>query len=397
MRLPRSRIIGNIFRKGVLAAFLIASALALVDDLHEVPQLVPIAHAAESGHSTHEEGGSCGGCGGVGGGEQGGGSHVAGSSHGARRGGEKGHGGGTQRGFGGAGRDIGDTIFRGGHSPGNGNSSQRVEPATRPTSGAGQGVAGGAAGGPVTSVKGKGNTYGNLWVVLRDPLNGAPILDANGHVQPILANGAVVQLTAGGDLPAAYVDQIQTVEFSRLNMSRSPSRVLDRALRDALSTIASADEVTHDDAGRLVAIKGGIANAIESPMQNLALYVDAIKRRAFTAQQAASFLAAASDKSQPITLDIVVYLNTILGLNGPDGTNYVNYAHFSYDRAETYVGNVTYTVSEGEGRYRTKVAPILEAVFHGENVDKTGADAFAQAADDARQIIKFLHDYGTSD
>lgn len=118
MSLPHARIIGNFIRKGVPGAFLIALGLASVDNSHGILQLVPIAHAAESGHSSHEEGGSCAGCGGEEGGEHGGGSHASGGGHGTRRGGEKGHGGGTHRGFGGAAgvsgirSSVGGTVVR---------------------------------------------------------------------------------------------------------------------------------------------------------------------------------------------------------------------------------------------------------------------------------------------
>lgn len=262
---------------------------------------------------------------------------------------------------------IGDKIFRG----------QGKHGAVQPVAEA-EGSKPNASGGGKPAIAGtkKGDIYGDLWVVLRDPLTGAPILDENGNVQPILADGTVVQLTPEGDLPDQYADLVQEVTFSRLSASRSPSKITDKALAEALSAIQSADEITYDAAGRIVVIKDGVATAIDSPLENLALYVYAIKTGSFTLEQAASYLAAASDKTQSITLDVVVCLNTILGLNGTTGTNYVDYTTFTYDRSEVYSGDVTYLEPNGDGTYTTVTKPIIEAIFHDENVDKTGADAF---------------------
>lgn len=354
------------------------------------------AQAAESGHE--------GGCGGEG---------ESGSTHGAKgahdEGGEEGHGRGASGGHGG-GHDIGNTIFRGhgrrsgtseghaggSHETGIGDTVFRGHGRRGGSHGAaesGSEQPGGAAGGRGHAGGSSGSLYGNLWVVLRNPATGAPILDSNGNVQPILPDGTVVQLTAEGDLPAAYSDQVQSVEFSRLNVARAPSQVSGKALQRALDTIRSAETITRDAAGRIVTIgKDGAVSTIDSPLENLALYEDAIRNGAFTAQQAAAFLGAAADKTQPISLDIVVYLNTILGLNGTSGSNYVDYTHFHYDRAAVYSGDVTYLVANGDGSYSTVVKPVMQAVFHDQNVDSTGAAAFAQAADDARAVIQFVHD-----
>lgn len=335
--------------------------------------LAPVtgAQAAESGHS-----GSQGGQGG----------HGASTTHGQGQG--QGQGGASGRGQGSVG--IGDVIFRGQGKHGSSEAQTSEEESDRPSWAGGGGKPG--TGKPGTASTKKGDNYGDLWVVLRNPVTGAPILDENGNVQPILADGTVVKLTPEGDLPDEYSDQVQTVEFSRLNVSRAPNKVSDKSLQEAMDAIASADQITTDAAGRLVIIKDGEASTIDSPLENLALYVDAIKTGNFTLEQAAAFLGAASDKTQPVTLDVLVYLNTILGLNGTSGTNYVDYTHFTYDRSDVYSGDVTYLVANGDGTYTTEVKPIIEAVFHDEDVTKTGADAFAQAADDARAVIEFVHD-----
>jgi len=297
----------------------------------------------------------------------------------------------SSRGQGQGASGIGDSIFRGQGQRGSSQpQASEEEDSDRPSWAGGGGKPG--TGKPATAGTNKGTDYGDLWVVLRDPVTGAPILDENGNVQPILADGTVVKLTSDGTLPDEYTDQVQTVEFSRLSVSRSPNKVTDKSLQEALSAIQSADEITYDAAGRIVVITDGEAKTIDSPLENLALYADAIKNGTFSTLQAAAFLGAAADKTQPINLDIVVYLNTILGLNGTDGTNYVDYTNFTYDRSQVYSGDVTYLLANGDGTYTTTTKPIIEAVFHDETVDKTGADAFAQAADDARAVIEFIHD-----
>lgn len=364
----------NIILAGASVLALVGAGFAMQATLgSSALSSISIAQAAEgSGHS--------------------GGGHGGSSARGGGHSGESGQGQGAAHGGMSTESGIGDTIFHGKGMRGGNNASAAAEEedSDRPSWAGGGGKPG--TGKPASAGSKKGDNYGDLWVILRDPVTGKPILDENGNVQPILSDGRVVQLTPEGDLPAEYTDLVQTVEFSRLNVSRSPNKVTDKALESALSAIQSADEITYDDAGRIVVIKDGEASTIDSPIENLALYVDAIKNGAFTAQQAASFLGAAADKTQPINLDIVVYLNTILGLNGTSGTNYVNYSNFTYDRADVYSGDVTYLVANGDGTYHTEVKPIIDAVFHNENVNETGAEAFAQAADDARAVIQFVHD-----
>ncbi len=362
--------IGSMARSGMMMLAVSAVCFAFQPVFGVSVSPLGKAQAAESSHSEGHRG-------------QGAGEHGSGSARGQGQGAESGHGGGM--------RDIGDTIFRGQGQRGSSQAqASEEEDSDRPSWAGGGGKPG--TGKPGTASTKKGDNYGDLYVILRDPATGAPVLDENGNVQPVLADGTVIQLTADGEVPAEYADQVQTVEFSRLSVSRSPTKVMDKSLEEALSAIQSADEITYDAAGRIVVIKDGEAKTIDSPLENLALYVDAIKNGSFTLEQAASFLGAASDKTQPLNIDIVVYLNTILGLNGTSGTNYVDYTNFTYDRATAYSSDVTYLVSNGDGTYHTEVKPIIEAVFDNKDVTASGAEGFAQAADDARAVIEFVHD-----
>ncbi|MCW5751940.1 MAG: hypothetical protein KIT81_12400 [Alphaproteobacteria bacterium] len=162
---------------------------------------------------------------------------------------------------------------------------------------------------------------------------------------------------AGGGVP-------ETVELGRLNMARSPDNVLSRALTEIYATNLdkNGDGTLDADATPL---------AIDSPMQNLALYKEAIgsQRKVggnWTLAEAAWFLGKAADKGIPITEDTVKAMSVILEAT-PD------FSAFSYDRAAAHPSD-------------------LGRVFGGVGYIGTGPGAFAQAADDARAIVSYHHD-----
>jgi hypothetical protein len=246
----------------------------------------------------------------------------------------------------------------------------------------------------------KGDLYGDLWVILRDE-NGEPILDANGNVQPVLADGTVVQLTEEGDLPTEYEDLVVEVELGRTSVGRAPTQVLAHALDEALTKITDGTTVTLDESGRLVV--DGVA--IDSPLENLAIYtylmtggtVDGLP----DGFDVAALLGAATDKTSALSIDEVVYLNNILGVNEINvatGTiDYYDFSTYDYNRAATYDGvTVTYLADpDGDGTYETVTALVMDVVFGGEDWSDTttgGVDDFVQSADDARAVIEFLHE-----
>ena len=162
--------------------------------------------------------------------------------------------------------------------------------------------------------------------------------------------------------------------------------------------------------------------------------------------QAASLLAAAADKTGSITLDKVVYINFIYGINQlgslDDGQaeprNYFNFSNFDYNRSNAYqnrgsaecaidgdglndfgpsfvwvlqpevgVDNqfvttcmdlLTYAVDpEGEYdqgnsvryTYMTEAYTTVPFTF----IFDSNVRGFAQAADDALQVIEYIHNY----
>lgn len=363
-------------------------------------------------------------------GKGGGGSHGgAGSAQGQGRGGQGGaasaQGQGMGQGQGGAASAQGMGQGQGGQSSvvhgnrgsgtvGSGDETDSDRPAWA-------GVKGGKSGGggkPAAAGTTKGDTYGDLYVILRDA-NGVPILNDAGFVQPLDAEGNLIPLDAEG--AATDESLLIPVELGRLSVGKAPVKVLDRQYTDAIASLNSATSITTDEAGRLVVTNpDGTVSTIDSPLANLALYktllsqgylpgltaTDAVlgaltylKDGQLTVadyKEAANLLAAASDKTLKVTVDSVVDMNTILGITGTitgaDGKTYVDFSNYTYDRAATYPGTVTVLVKNADGTYSKQDVTIMEAVFNNTAYDGTGATAFATAADDARAVILFVHD-----
>lgn len=337
---------------------------------------VPAVQAAEGGHS----GGHAGG-GHSSGGHDTGTTHTddhtddhADSDHGKKGPGGKGGTGGKGGGHAGSGsQHLVDSVFRGQGR----DSLDRIQ--------------GGSAG--------KGSLYGDLYVILREP-DGSPELDNLGRVQFVDADGNVIPYAS--DDPEAegfteVVDEnaLQEVEFERLNVGRAPPSVLDHAFEEALRTLSlDADgEIETDAAGRFLVVDAdGNELTIDSPLANLSLYRAALTEGSWTLQEAAAFLGGAASKTKAITVDTVVYLNTILGINNAED-GYYDLSGFAYDRTAIHGGSVTYlTDPDGDGVFVERTESIMDAVFGGSSYSGTGADAFAQAADDARAVIEFTHE-----
>ncbi len=345
--------------------------------------------------------------------------------------------------------------------------------------------------------------YGDMFVLLR-AANGVPILTpettaidpetglevpAGSCQQPIALPSDTCPVTCSEGVPClvpldpitcgvavGYETCTQEVDFSRMNVARAPAAVMDRQLADVVVNLATADCITLDPAGRLVYTSQDIndsdgdgvtleyiSSAVDSPLQNLAIYKEMILRgelgdpadpielpQPFTGygylDTAAKGLGAASDKGGSINVDLVVYLNQILGLPDLETTNlgapicinvrqevqgvvqlvekcFLNYAGYGYERSETYSalpypayipqdnpldGWFEYlalypdvTGPDGEPLFWIVEGPILPAVFP--DTDTTDLDDFlpgfedgnigglAQAADDARAVIDFMH------
>ena len=363
--------IGHVSLRPLVACLAIAGLLAAPVLMSSPITGGSVAQAAEEGHSS----------GGRGGGHDTGTTHTddhgddhADSDHGKKGPGYRGGQGSKGGGHAGSGSQrLVDSVFRG---------KGRDDLDSMP---------GGSAG--------KGSLYGDLYVILREP-DGSPDLDEFGRVQFVDADGNVIPYQsddpdAEGFSEVAAEAALQEVEFERLNVGRAPPSVLARALGEAERVIdLDADGVLERDAaGRLIIVDAdGVSYTIESPLENLSLYQEALRSDDWTLADAAVFLGAASSKTKEITVDMVVYLNSILGINNPED-GYYDLSGFSYDRASMYDGNVTYlSDADGDRVYVEVTRPIMDVVFESQDYNGSGAAAFATAADDARAVIEFVHE-----
>jgi len=300
------------------------------------------------------------------------------------------------------------------------------------------GTKGGKAGGNASSGTKKGDIYGDMYVILRNPDGSPQLLEitlADGTkiqvVQPIGTDGQPLALDAEGNLVDATL--AIPVDLGRLSVSRASSSVLTSQLKTAVDSLNAADSITLDAAGRLVLTKDGVSSAIDSPLENLALYKEVLTTGTITGltadtlskltastsptlvalattgvqtgdiSAAASFLGAASDKTIPLTVDAVVNINTILGINTKtaDGTTtYYSYSSFNFDPLSVY-GSMTVDVlvkqteTLPDGTTRIVYVPTLSNVYTTLLSGQTASEniaAFTQAADDSRTIIQYVHD-----
>jgi len=364
----------NLGGKGLAAGIAAAAAFAL--SLGAADGMLTSAHAAEHGGKQAK-----------GAGKQG--------SGGAKKGSAKG------------GRSIEDRVFR----------AEPDEDSDRP---AWAGVKGGKAGGgvkpPGAGTK-KGDLYGDMLVLLRDE-NGEPIL-VDGKVQVIAytyVDGVLVPLAdASGDpvvipyneegdlVTTMVVDGVTydvsgaEVDLGRLSVGRSPSKVLDHALDEALAKLTTDGVVIGlDSAGRLTV--DGVT--IDSPLENLALYDVYMSTGSVPGVtlpdgfNVASLFAAAADKTGTISVDTIVYMNSILGIN--TNSDYYDFSTYTYDRSDTWsTATAIVLVRQPDGSYIEQSVNLYEVLFNSTDWTDTtagSADDFAQAADDYLQVLEFVHD-----
>jgi len=241
----------------------------------------------------------------------------------------------------------------------------------------------------------KGEDFGDLYVLVRDPMTGAPIM-VDGEYQVCLDPACTeTALTVDGEVPEG-VTPIE-VEFGRANVVRAPEKVTQHSLDEVLAKLAAATTITVDLAGRLV-IDGA---TVDSPLENLALY-DALlsgdpkltpevmeKLPADVLTLAAAALAGGADKTGTITVDFVVYQNVIMDIVNND--QYYNYDDFDYDRSSY---DTTYDYFYMDGDAVTSATVNLKDYLEATQPALDGAGGitlFSIAADDALEVIELIH------
>jgi hypothetical protein len=278
--------------------------------------------------------------------------------------------------------------------------SDRPEWAGQP---GGEGRPGG--GGNPTPGTTKGDEYGDLIVLVRDPVTGEPVVNADGEYL-VCVDAACEQEpvpTVDGEVPAGVIPV--EVEFGRASLARSPTNVIDHALDEALSNLTADGVVlSTDPAGRITYTIDGVTGTIDSPLENLALYIDLMTGLASdstsateaalgdlaTLNTAAALFAGVADKTGDISLDYLFYQNLIADVvQNPD--TYYDYSGFAYDRD---YGETTYWVSI-DGADPVTMTIDLDAYLAATNGALPGdgdyAALFAAAADDALEVIEFGH------
>ncbi len=149
---------------------------------------------------------------------------------------------------------------------------------------------------------------------------GGPGEDSDGQGPKAGSGGA------SGGKPVWAQDGIPVVELGRLNVARSPDKVLDQALAEAMASLTpemiAYYELDLDQAIAELSLNFDEVAFIDSPLQNLALLGDLLEGgTALTGAGvdndetllAAMLLGAASDKTIAITTDTVIAVTKILG------------------------------------------------------------------------------------
>lgn len=272
-----------------------------------------------------------------------------------------------------------------------------------------------------------------------NPITQEPVKNDDGTYQTF-------ELDSEGDVITESEYIVKEVEFGRLNIVRAPQSVLDQALGEAIASLTQpgVTAIKTDASGRLIAIIGNedwLVNydndpsndefddkTIDAPREDIAIYQELMSKGmggslSFLAQNGFSesdaltlafgAVAAGADKTGIINVDELAYMNNWL-LNwqsaliaelpdkSPDvlGRHYYNYRSFAYNRAATYGDKyVRITTLKPNGSWTYQYKSLLSVVpwtspaklIDYSNGANTNISGFANAADDAVQVIEFLH------
>ena len=284
--------------------------------------------------------------------------------------------------------------------------------------------------------------YGDLYVILRD-INGVPmmldiaVVDEEGVptgeiiwvVQPVGVDGEPLELDAEGGLTPESLLLAQPVDFGRLDIVRSPQSVLDQAMGEALKVINAGEKFSLDFCGRITIWNvDTITKTIDSPRESMALYqeimnhgfIDKLAKLNGTGidplMLAASCIAAGSDKTGTINIDEVVYIDGFIDCLGCDpilneheydfdnnNKYYFNFgecdchSEFQYNRDIYKDRTLKIITLKADGTWSEEIVSVWQAMedrglFSNRwGVTLTHVNGFATAADDAVQVLEFVH------
>jgi len=245
----------------------------------------------------------------------------------------------------------------------------------------------------------------------------------------------------------------QEVDFGRINEARSPDDVFESQLEDVVVNLATADCRTLDPAGRMVASRVAddetvSSSTIDSPLQNLAISRQLLltgtigaplPQGADVLDTAARGIGAGSGKTGEVNVDLVAYLDQLMGLTAPGTVTildpklcetyreevqgviqlvekcFLDYRNYEYARTTNFVALPAPAYipegapAEGWFEYLALVPGtdpplfgieqglITTAVFGDAEATDGNIGGYAQAADDARAVINFMHDWPMPD
>lgn len=315
---------------------------------------------------------------------------------------------------------------------------------------------GGGGGGPTISPD-----YGDLVIILRD-MDGVPILSEIGCTQPLDINGELLPLNEECEILEGFFPV--EVDFGRLSIARSPDYVIENRFDEMILAIKASIGVSVGPAGRLV-LANEILNpetniieivfkTIDSPLENLALYVHLMKvghiqtdpevssgghgdditnRPALDIADYAKFsqelqfilpatpgsfeigtvtnndllfssffLAAAGDKTGTITVDLVQNINDILKIpawnnNMPENPDFVDFRDFLYERTFYFNNKQVAILQSGslEGCWQETTANLLDwlSYINGETEAEGNIAGFVRSSNDGLKVIVLIHNY----
>jgi len=227
-----------------------------------------------------------------------------------------------------------------------------------------------------------------LWDEGMDPLIGEGWLSLPGEdsIYTILDIEAYLIPFVDGEIPEEYGICTTEADFGRLSSARSPEYVIDHALAEMTTSLATGvsfgGTINVDAAGRLTITytdEFGILvdKTIDAPLENLAAFQKLLEAAELShpdvnggqpltlpsplghaggqllLERAAAMMGAAGDKSGYIGMDEVVYITQVFAIAQEMSANakkafgdpidgFFNFSEFEYERSETYSGDVCY-------------------------------------------------------